>query len=76
MYKLQYIAGAVIRNVYSKLRIAKNWKNVYNQHCISILLACKAENDTSQKLIQERDRGWLWNVNSNIQNMFKISIAI
>lgn len=42
VYKLQYLAGYVVRTLYCKVRYCKDWQNIYNQQCASVLMACKA----------------------------------
>ena len=65
-----------INSILSKFRFSKSSTNDYNSQCISILQACKIESDDSQTLVNARDRGGLWRVNKNMQDIFSKSECI
>ena len=44
--------------------------NRYSKQCFSILLCCNTDSDSAQTLINSQDRGGLWRVNNNVQNIF------
>lgn len=65
---LQYLAGHVIHKSYTRLRKRKNWKNY--QQSIDILKACKIEPNDSHKLVASKDRGGLWYISQETENLF------
>ena len=67
---LQYIAGYVVHKSYTKFKFSKNKDREYSKQCSSILLCCKTDSDNTQILINSQDRGGLWRVNDNAQNIF------
>ena len=67
---LQYLAGFILHKLHSKFRFSKHVSTDYNKQCISILQACKVDSDVSQTLVNIRDRGGLWRVNSKVQDIF------
>ena len=67
---LQYLAGIVIRKLYSSFRYNKKRNNLFHDQCSSVLQACKVEEDESQTLVNARDGGGLWKVNINMQQIF------
>lgn len=68
---LQYLGGYVAHNLYRKYKNKKNWKDNYIQHALSILFACKCENDQlkNQKLINALNRGGLWAIKEELQQL-------
>ena len=66
---LQYLAGFILHKLYSKFLYSGKAKSTCQQ-IISILHACKVENDDTQTLINARDRGGLWKVNKQIERVF------
>ena len=64
---LQYLAGFVIRKLYSSFRYNKKRNNLFHDQCSGVLQACKVEEDESQTLV---NRGGLWKVNINMQQIF------
>ena len=67
---LQYLAGYVFHKLYSKLRGNKEWNSSYNQHSINILQAGKSTLNDSQRLVDTLNRGGLWKVNDDVQQIF------
>ena len=68
--KLQYLGGYILHKLHSKFRFGKDWSRQYNKACAAILEACRVENDTSQTLVNIRDRGGLWRVEKRMQTIF------
>ena len=66
---LQYLAGFVIRKLYSSFHYKKR-NNLFHDQCSGVLQACKVQEDESQTLVNARDRGDLWKVNINMQQVF------
>ena len=56
--------------MHSKFRFDKKCAGEFNRQCVSILQACKIDSDDSQTLVNDRDRGGLWKVNKNMQDLF------
>ena len=73
---LQYISGYIVQNFHNKFRFGKSFSNNYNRQCVAILKACKVDSDETQSLVNARDRGGLWRVNKNMQNLFSKSECI
>ena len=69
---LQYIAGYVIHKLYQKFKLKANKKSMdnYFQQYISILFECKVCSDDTQLLVNSKDRGGLWKVNTTMLNIF------
>ena len=67
---LQYIGGYVVHKLYKKYRFCKNKNSEHNKQRATILLSCKVESDSTQSLINIRDRGGLWRINTHVQNIF------
>ena len=67
---LQYIAGYAVHKLYTKFKFSKNKDTEYCKQCSSILLCCMTDSDSAQTLINSQDRGGLWRVNDNVQNIF------
>ena len=67
---LQYIAGYAVHKLYTKFKFSKNKDIEYFKQFSSILLYCKTDSDSTQTLINSQDRGELWRVNDNVQNIF------
>ena len=62
---LQYLAGFCIH------KFSRNSARAFhNQYCL-ILHACKVENDKTQALVNDRDRGGLWKVCKKMQDIFE-----
>ena len=73
---ITYLSGYVVGTLYRRIRFSKRAKTMVDQHCLSILMACKyvegTETDTSHhRLINERDRGGLWRLKYDCINIFK-----
>ena len=68
---LQYLAGYVFYKLYTKFKMAAN-KYEYVQYC-SILLGAKFFQDEEQILVNAKDRGGLWKVNNDAQNILNIT---
>ena len=68
--KLQYLGGYILHKLHSKFRFGKDWSRQYNKECATILEGCRVENDTSQTLVNIRDRGGLWRVEKRMQTIF------
>lgn len=69
---LQYVAGFIVHKLYTKFRFSKkSQQSEFNKQAVSILQACKVDCDDSQTLINIRDRGGLWRVNKQIQELFR-----
>ena len=69
MKSLQYLAGFVIHKLYTKFRFYRNPASIFNKQCCQILYECKVESDTTQTLVDARDRGGLWKVNKKMQDI-------
>ena len=73
---ITYLSGYVVGTLYRRIQYSKRAKTMVDQHCLSILMACKyvegTETDTSHhRLINERDRGGLWRLKYDCINIFK-----
>ena len=66
---LQYIAGYCFRKVYLKIRKVSFWLTETSQQSLEILKAAKIGDD-SQILVNAKNRGGLWQVNSHAQQIF------
>ena len=66
----QYISGYNVHKFHNKFRFSKSCSNNYNRQCVAILKACKVDSDDTQTLVNARDRGGLWRVSKNMQNLF------
>ena len=67
---LQCIAGYIVHKLDTEFKFSKNKDSKYSKQCSSILLCCKTDSDSTQTLINSKDRGGLWRVNDNKQNIF------
>ena len=68
---LQYLAGFVLHKLFMKFYCSKKRKtSIIYEHYASILKACKVDNDSTQTLVNARDRGGLWRANLKMQNIF------
>ena len=65
---LQYLSGFVLHKLYSKFLFSNKCRT--HQQNISILQACRVENDETQTLCNARDRGGLWKVNKKSEQVF------
>ena len=70
-YALQYLACYVFHKLYKKFKMAGK-KYEYMQYC-SILLGAKVFQDQEQILVNAKDRGGLWKVNNDAQNILSIT---
>ena len=66
---LQYIAGYCFQKVYLKIRKASFWLTETSQQSVEILKAAKIDDD-SQILVNAKNHGGLWQVNSHAQQIF------
>ena len=67
----QYLAGFIIHKLYIKFRYSeKHRSSAYYEQYVCILNACKIDHDSSQTLVNARDRGGLWKVNPKTQSIF------
>ena len=73
---LQYISGYIVQKFHNKFRFSKSCSTNYNRQCDAILKAFKVDSDDTQTLVIARDRGGLWRVNKNMQNLFLKSECI
>ena len=71
-YSLQYLAGYVVHNLYKKFRNAQNWKGKEAQQCISVLVACKID-DESERLVSSLSRGGLWAVVKPVTDILSLA---
>ena len=71
-YSLQYLAGYVVHNLYKKFRNAQNWKSKEAQQCISVLMACKVD-DELQRLVSSLSRGGLWAVVKPVHDILSLA---
>ena len=69
IYALQYLAGYIFHKFYKKFKQQLKNNEIYMQYC-SILLAGKVYQDEEQILVNAKNRGGLWKVDSDVQNMF------
>ena len=60
----------VVHKLYIKFKFSSNKDSEYSKQCSSAFLCCKADLDSPQTLINSQDRGELWRVNDNVQNIF------
>ena len=60
----------VVHKLYIKFKFSSNKDSEYSKQCSSALLCCKTDLDSPQTLINSQDRGELWRVNDNVQNIF------
>lgn len=68
---LQYLAGFVLHKLFMKFQYSKKRKSsVHYEQYVSILNACKVDDDSTQTLVNARDIGGLWKVNLKMQNIF------
>ena len=70
-YALQYLAGYVFHKLSKKTQNDRR-KYEYMQN-YSILLGAKVFHDEEQILVNEKDRGGLWKVNNDVQNILSIT---
>ncbi len=66
---LEYLSGYCFHKVYMSTRNSKKWNSVVSQKTLSLLKAAKT--DVAQKLVDLKNRGGLWKVNSNAVVIFK-----
>ena len=70
---IYYLAGYVVGTLYRRIRFSKKC-NIFNDHHLSFLLACKFDGDetdtTNHKLVNIKDRGGLWKVNTDVFSIF------
>jgi hypothetical protein len=72
MYGLHYIAGYVIHALYKKFKFGKKETVIERENVAAILLACKGEgSSTSTVLIDALNRGGLWCVKPEVENILK-----
>jgi len=68
-----YLSGYVVGTYYKRIRFSKH-QGIYHEQCSCFLMACKFkdnEHDVSNhKLVNIKDRGGLWKVNSHTFNIF------
>lgn len=77
---ITYLGGYVVSTLFRRIRFSKAAHNVYQQQCMSILLASKCENDepcyqnaeVDGKLVAARQRGGLWRINKHAVSLFSI----
>ena len=69
IYALQYLAGYIFNKFYKKFKQQLKNNEIYMQYC-SILSAGKVYQDEEQILVNAKNRGGLWKVDSDVQNMF------
>ena len=69
IYALQYLAGYIFNKFYKKFKQQLKNNEIYMQYC-SILSAGKVYQDDKQILVNAKNRGGLWKVDSDVQNMF------
>ena len=69
---LQYIVGHTFHEFYQKSRSNKNWQSSDRQGILAILKAGKVDDDDSQRLINMKDRGGLWEVGEATQTIFEV----
>jgi len=77
-----YIFGKLYRRIYYSSKESSSKNNIHNQQRLTILLAgqlSKVDDENDQvddaryKLVNARDRGGLWKVNSDVINIFKVA---
>ena len=66
---LEYVAGYCFRKIYFKIRNNKRWNTDLSQQHLSILKAIKT--DSSQALVDIKNRGGLWKVNQQALQLLK-----
>ena len=70
-YAMQYLGGYVIFNLNKKFQKPKSMLKRESQQCIMILQASKADDsEASHELVDCLNRGKLWKINSNTQEIF------
>ena len=69
IYTLQYLAGYIFHTFYKKFKQQLKNNEIFMQYC-SILSAGKIYQDEEQILVNAKNRGGLWKVDSDVQNMF------
>ena len=69
IYALQYLEGYIFHKFYKKFKQHLKNNEIYMQYC-SILLAGKVHQDEEQIIVNAKNRGGLWKVDSDVQNMF------
>ena len=60
----------IIQRLHNKFRFGKSFSSEFTRQCVTILQACKIDRDNNQTLVNVRDRGGLWRVNKNMQDLF------
>ena len=63
------ILQGIFHKFYEKFKQQLKNNELYTQYC-SILLAGKVYQDDEEILVNAKNRGGLWKVNSDVQNMF------
>ena len=73
MAGMQYLAGYVLRTVYSRLHQEKD--SLQREQVLALLLACKTSYIPGDKLcfIDELSRGGLWKVSEDVERIFHIT---
>ena len=63
----------MIHKIYKNVRNSKNWKGSTKQEVLSIVAACKCDPEEidNQKLVSALNRGGLWAVSREIQEVFR-----
>ena len=70
---LQYLGGYVLQNLHKKHRTSRNCKSSESQQAMSLLSACKEDDQNarnSQRLIASLNRGGLWSPTESAQKIF------
>ena len=69
IYALQYLAGHIFHKFYEKFKQQLKNNEIYMQYS-SILLAGKVHQDEEEILVNAKNRGSMWKVDSDVQNIF------
>ena len=69
IYVLQYLAGYIFHKIYKKFTQQLKNNEIYMQYC-SVLSVGKVHQDEQQILVDAKNRGGLWKVDSHVHNMF------
>ena len=71
-----YLSGYVIHRLHKQIKNSKRWNSSESQYCIAILEAAR-ETDTdyqsNQKLVSALNRGGLFHVSKDVQQIFVIT---
>ena len=73
-----YLSGYVFATLYRRIRSSIKWNTINDQQCLAILRAGKSETggnemQKSDTLINAKNRGGLWKIVAEIQNIFLIT---